>query len=71
MGGVPAVKAQSAVFTDNSGVSRISVIFLILGCDGLSMLLTLGISVISTVFVTLVLLLVGSNNAGVILLLDF
>ena len=71
MGGVSAVKAQSAVFTGNSGVSRISVIFLILGCDGLSMLLTLGISVISTVFVTLVLLLVGSNNAGVILLLDF
>ena len=49
MGGVSAVKAQSAVFTGNSGVSRISVIFLILGCDGLSMLLTLGISVISTV----------------------
>ena len=71
MGGVSAVKAQSPVFTGNSGVTRISVIFLILGCDGLSMLLTLGISVISTVFVTLVLLLVGSNNAGVILLLDF
>ena len=58
------------MFTGNSGVSAISIIFLILGCDDLSMLLTLGMSVISTTFVTRVLFLVVSNTVGVILLLD-
>ena len=43
---------------------------MILGCDGLPMLLTLGISVISTTFVTRFLFLVLPNTAGVILLLD-
>lgn len=45
------------MFTGNSGVSRISVIVFILGC----MWLTLDISVISTIFVTLVLLWVASR----------
>lgn len=45
--------------------------FFILGCDGLSVFLTLSISVISTIFVTLVLLLVASKNTGVIFLFDF
>ena len=61
-GGVSVVKAGSVVFTGNSGVSGILIIFLILGCDGLSMLLTLGMSVISTTFVTWVLFLVVSNT---------
>ena len=50
------------MFTGNSRVSGISMNFLILGCDGLSMLLTLGMSVISTTFVTRVLFLVVSNT---------
>ena len=62
---VPAVKARSAVFTDNSGVSRILTVFFILMCDGLSVLLTLGISAISTTFVTLFLFLVVSNTVWV------
>ena len=70
VGGVSVVKVRSVVFTGNSGVSAISIIFLILGCDDLSMLLTLGMSVISTTFVTRVLFLVVSNTVGVILLLD-
>lgn len=45
--------------------------FFILGYDGLSVFLTLSISVISTIFVTLVLLLVASKNTGVIFLFDF
>lgn len=57
VGVVYAFKAWSIVFTGNSGVSRISVIFFILGC----MWLTLDISVISTIFVTLVLLWVASR----------
>ena len=48
-------------------MSRNSIIFSNLGCDTLSMLLILGISVISATFVTLVLLLVVSNTVGVIL----
>ena len=48
------------MFTGNSGVLGISRNFSILRCDGLSMLLTLGMSVISTAFVTWVLCLVIS-----------
>ena len=51
MGSVSVVKAGPAVFTSNSGVSRISIIFLILGCDGLSMLITLGMPVIKETFI--------------------
>ena len=68
---VTAVKARSAMFTDNSGVSRILTVFFILMCDSLSVLLTLGISAISTTFVTLFLFLVVSNTVSVVLLLDF
>ena len=47
--------------------SEIQLFFSNLGCDTLSMLLILSISVISATFVTLVLLLVVSNTVGVIL----
>ena len=59
------------MFNGNSGASIIPIIFLILGCEGLSMLLTLRISVISTTFATLVMFLVVSNSVDVILLLHF
>ena len=52
------------------GLLCLLVILVYLGCDGLSMLLTLGMSVISTTFVTLVLFLVVSNTVGVTLLLE-
>ena len=58
------------MFTGNSGVAKISIIFLILGCDSLCMLLTLGLYVISTTFITPVVFLVVSNTVDVILLLD-
>ena len=64
-GGCSFVKPWSAVFTGNSGVSKISVIFLILRCNGLSMLLTYHISIISTTLAFVI-----SNTVGVILLLD-
>ena len=56
------------MFTGNSGVLGISRNFSILRCDGLSMLLTLGMSVISTAFVTWVFMF--GHIVGVILLLD-
>ena len=59
------------MFTDNSGVSRILTVFFLLMCDSLSVLLNLGISVISTTFVTLFLFLVVSNTVGVVLLVGF
>ena len=59
------------MFTGHSGVSIISVIFVVLGCNDFSMLLTCSIAGISITCVTLVLFLVLFNTDGVILLLDF
>ena len=59
------------MFNGNSGVSIISIIFVILGCNDFSTQLTCSIAVISTTCVTLVLFLVLFNTDGVILLLDF
>ena len=64
--GVSVVKAWSAVFTGNSGVSSISVTFFILVCD----VAYFG-HIHNLTFATLVLFLVVSNTVDVILLLDF